>query len=142
MVTRVGDIQSHVGEAAATDEILLMDGTTFALTRIPADRFRGAGIFTGTGATPSTTWLGATGGAYRNGDMYTLVNGQDVTMWRWVDTAWVEFADFTPPVFHSETTLGTDAYEVMTGLTGDTADAVFAVGDFYRHSTLRRIYGP
>lgn len=142
MVTRAGDIQPHIGEAGG-HEILLMDSTTFALTRIPSERFRGAGIFTGENTgTPPTAWVGIDpGGAYKKGDVYIQTNGSDVKMWQWnvAGSTWTELADFTPPVFHTAQSLGHANYEtVATSVT----DVVFAEGDFYRSLTTQRLYGP
>lgn len=145
MVTRVGDLPPHIGEAT-TSELLLMDATTFALTRIPSERFRGAGIFTGESVgTPSTDWFGVdNGGAYKRGDVYIQTNGSDVRMWQWSEDqdTWVPLATITAPAFHTARSLGVDTYDLMVVASGDTADESFAIGDFYRNTTLRRLYGP
>ncbi len=142
MVTRVGDLPTHQGEVT-TEELLLMNATTYALTKVSAQIFRGAGIFTGTGVgTPSIDWLGGTGGHFKSGDMFVQSNGSDTTMWQWdiESGGWRQIADFTPPVFHTEASLLVDTFELS--VSSNVLEDIFAAGDFYRNNTLRRLYGP
>lgn len=142
MPARVSALPLYSGEV--TDEQLLILNANFDIIRISAQRFRGAGFFTGTGVgTPSSTFPVA-GGAFKDGDMFRQTSGATTTLWFWDETldpdGWLQFESLTQPFFHSAVTMGNTTMEVATGTS--VTDATVGEGDFYRNLTDQRLYGP
>ena len=146
MLSSLPEIESTVGP----ETIVVHDPADNRSKRIAAGNFRGAGWFTETSdnATPNNTWTGPAGhGPFKDGDMKRLTStaGSSTTLWYWDvtlntgDGGWAQFNDFTVAAIHTSVSLSVETYEIATIA---TLNAVFTPGDFYRHLTLMRIYGP
>lgn len=146
MISTLPEIQTTAGP----ETIVVHDPADNKSKRIAAGNFRGAGWFTedSDNATPNTTFTGPAGhGPFKVGDMLRLTNlaGSATSLWYWDATLdggngdWAKFNDFTQATFHTSVSLAVNTYEIATV---QTLNAAFTVGDFYRHLTLHRIYGP